>query len=98
VEDSQHFVEQIRGTADCLVLVECFGRLALHEKGFRAEQAQIIGVVAWEPRLKNLLALPGERPAALSVPQSAAAYFGVPLVSEAAANGLIARQRPSTAA
>jgi hypothetical protein len=95
VDESKRFVEQIRGTADCLVLVECFGRLAVHEKGFRAEQARIVSVLEWDPRFKFFVSPWGGRPSASPVPLTASKYFGVPLVNESAAAAAIAQQRQS---
>ena len=93
VDESKHFVEQIRGTADCLVLVECFGRLAVHEKGFRAEQARIVSVLEWDPRFKFFVSPWGGRASTAPVPLAAARYFGVPLVNEGAAMVAIEQQR-----
>ncbi len=93
VDESKRFVEQIRGTADCLVLVECFGRVAVHEKGFRAEQARIVGVLDWDPRYTFFtypLATAHMQP---SVPSTAARYFGVPLIDEYTAIDAIRTQR-----
>lgn len=93
LDESKRFVEQIRGTADCLVLVECFGRLVIHEKGFRAAQARIVGVVEWDPSQRLHPSPWGGRPSATPVPPAAAHYFGVPLVNESAAEAAIAQQR-----
>ncbi len=93
VDESKRFVEQIRGTADCLVLVECFGRVVVHEKGFRAEQARIVGVLDWDPRFTFFtypLATAHTQP---SVPNTAAKYFGVPLLDEFSATHAIQSQK-----
>jgi hypothetical protein len=93
VEDSKRFVEQIRGTADCLVLVECFGRVAVHEKGFRAERARIISVLDWDPRYSFFsypIASTASQP---SVPLTAARYFDIPLIDDQTAEATIQAQR-----
>lgn len=93
VDESKRFVEQIRGTADCLVLVECFGRVAVHEKGFRAEQARIVGVLDWDPRFTFFsypLSTAHSQP---SVPATASSYFDVPLLDEQAATQVIQSQK-----
>ena len=93
VDESKRFVEQIRGTADCLVLVECFGRVVVHEKGFRAEQARIVGVLDWDPRFTFFtypVASGNNQP---SVPLTAAKYFDVPLIDEYMASQTIQGQR-----
>lgn len=93
VEESKHFVEQIRGTADCLVLVECFGRVVVHEKGFRAQQARIVGVLDWDPRLTFFtypLASAHSHP---SVATTAARYFNVPMLDECSAMDAIQVQK-----
>jgi hypothetical protein len=93
VDESKRFVEQIRGTADCLVLVECFGRVVVHEKGFRAEQARIVGVLDWDPRFTFFtypVAAGNNQP---SVPLTASRYFDVPLIDEYTASETIQGQR-----
>jgi hypothetical protein len=93
VDESKRFVEQIRGTADCLVLVECFGRVVVHEKGFRAEQAKIVGVLDWDPRFTFFtypVVTGNNQP---SVPLTAAKYFDVPLIDEYTADETIQGQR-----
>lgn len=50
VGETMTFVEQIRGAADAITLVEATGHVALHEKGFRTEYAEIIAVVDWSFR------------------------------------------------
>jgi len=93
VDESKRFVEQIRGTADCLVLVECFGRVAVHEKGFRAEQARIVSVLDWDPRFTFFTYPVATKHSQPSVPLTAAKYFAVPLINEMAAEEMIQLQR-----
>lgn len=93
VDESKRFVEQIRGTADCLVLVECFGRVAVHEKGFRAEQARIVGVLDWDPRFTFFSYPLGATQRQPSVPNTASKYFEVPLLDEASATHVIQSQK-----
>jgi hypothetical protein len=93
VDESKRFVEQIRGTADCLVLVECFGRVVVHEKGFRSEQARIVGVLDWDPRFTFFTYPLGDNAHQPSVPVTASRYFGVPLLDEYTASDLIHAQR-----
>lgn len=93
VDETKRFVEQIRGTADCLVLVECFGRIAMHEKGMRSEQARIVAVLDWDPRYTFFtypLATAHTQP---SVPHTAVRYFGVPLIGEKEARDVVYTQR-----
>jgi hypothetical protein len=93
VDESKRFVEQIRGTADCLVLVECFGRVVVHEKGLRAEQARIIGVLDWDPRFTFFTYPVLAAHSQSAVPTAAARYFDVPLVDEYTATDVIETQR-----
>lgn len=89
VDETVKFVSQIRGTADCVVLIECFGRVALHEKGLRSQKARIVAVADWNPRdfLNGLVfdTFPDHR----NIPLLAADYFSVPLVSLDEAQSLI---------
>jgi hypothetical protein len=87
------FVEHIRGTETCLVLIECFGRVVIHERGLRAERARIIAAVDWDPRVMfgAWPMLSGHRE--LSMPVAAARAFDVSLIDESAAESLIQSQR-----
>ena len=90
--DTQQFVEQIRGTADCIVLVECAGRVVTHEKGFRAEKAKIIAVVDWDPRVV-FFTFPSESISRPNVASLATKYFSVPMIDPETATWLIERQK-----
>ena len=91
--DTQRFVEQIFGTADCLVLIECFGRVSMHEKGLRAERARIVAVLDWDPARAFYIQCPPAGRQKISVPFAAARYFGVPMLDEQMANAAIDAQR-----
>jgi hypothetical protein len=91
--EAKLFVEHIRGTETCLVLVECFGRVVIHERGLRAERARIVAAVDWDPRVMfgAWPMLCGHHE--LSLPVAAARAFDVPLIDESAAESLIQSQR-----
>lgn len=91
--ETQRFVEQIRGTADCVTLVECFGRIVTHEKGFRAQQARIIAVLDWNPHFMFFTIPVGIAGPRANVPTLAQKYFGVPMIDVDTAERLIERQR-----
>ena len=91
VDENKKFVSQIRGTADCIVLMECFGRIVTHENGFRSEKAKLIGVLNWDARTMFFTLPAGLN--SQSIPPRASEYFDVPLVDEHTATQLIHRQR-----
>ncbi len=93
VQETLQFVEQIRGTADCVVLVECFGRTVVHEKGFRTLKARITAVVDWDPRMVFFTYLSSSVYPHPSVPEIASRYFGVPTIPQRDAQSLINVQR-----
>jgi len=91
--EAKLFVEHIRGTETCLVLIECFGRVVMHERGLRAERARIIAALDWDPRL-IFSAWPAlAEHHELSMPLCAARAFDVPLIDDAIAESLIQSQR-----
>ena len=91
--DAKRFVEQIRATEACLVLIECFGRVVMHELGLRAEKARIVAVLDWDPRtIFASWRSPGQF-SKLAVPMEAVRAFQVPLIDEHAAEDLILSQR-----
>lgn len=90
ISDTIAFVERIRGTADCIVLTEFFGRIALHENGLRAQKARIVAVADWNPREFVRSALkPPLYPSYTNVPLIAADYFSVPMLSADEAQAMI---------
>ncbi len=96
-KEAKLFVEHIRGTEACLVLIECLGRVVMHERGLRAEQARIVAVLDWDPCtiFRTWPALAEHRE--LPMPVSAARAFDVPLIDDSAATDLINSQRDSIA-
>jgi hypothetical protein len=92
VEETQKFVEQIRGTADCITLVESFGKIVTHEKGFRAYKAKIIAVLDWDVR-PLFFTIPMGLNSAPDVPRIASRHFDVPIISVDTAQEIINRQR-----
>jgi hypothetical protein len=90
--EAQGFVEQMRGTAVCLVLIECVGRVVVHEKGLRAEKARVAAVLDWDPTLA-LQARSARAARSLSVPLAATWWFHVPLVEQSLAREVIEVQR-----
>ena len=96
-QEAKQFVEHIRGSDTSLVLIECFGRVVLHERGLRAERARIIAALDWDPRavIGGWPALSAYRE--LSTPAAASRAFDVPLIDDCVAQNLIDSQRERVA-
>jgi hypothetical protein len=82
------FAGERRKLSDLVMLVECCGRVVVHEHGLRAELARVAAVLDWAPLL-----WPSDLARSSPEAGTAADYFEVPLVDAGLAQQLIETQR-----